>query len=434
MKKADKAADAAAVGTRNWLVMVLLGLSGQIAWNVENSWFNTFVFDEITPDPGPIAVMVAVSAIVATLTTLLMGAFSDRVGKRKPFIFFGYILWALSTIAYPMSGWANSVSLAVFLVIALDGVMTFFGSTANDAAFNAWVTDITVPGNRGIVEGVLNFLPVLAVMIGMGVSGILIDSFGYTPFFLTLGGLVLIMGLAGSILLREGPQLKPVPKADRAGFIKAFSRIFSPSEIVANRELYLVFITMAVYGIGYQVTAPYEIIFLNAHLGISKSLTGIITAMVAPVLIIFALPIGKLTDRGKGFQVAFAGYIVAAIGQALFSTTSNVVLLTIFAVLKSVGFLMFIVLGAWNRDLMPKDARGVYQGVRLVFFVLLPMIIGPAIGSGLIRAFGVPTVLNGEAGFIPPPAIYWVSSVFMLASLLPVCTLYILRKKQKAGG
>ena len=127
MKKADKAADAAAVGTRNWLVMVLLGLSGQIAWNVENSWFNTFVFDEITPDPGPIAVMVAVSAIVATLTTLLMGAFSDRVGKRKPFIFFGYILWALSTIAYPMSGWANSVSLAVFLVIALDGVMTFFG-------------------------------------------------------------------------------------------------------------------------------------------------------------------------------------------------------------------------------------------------------------------------------------------------------------------
>ena len=53
---------------RTWLVLVLLGLSGQIAWNVENSWFNTFVYDEVTPDPRPIAVMVAVSVMVAVMS------------------------------------------------------------------------------------------------------------------------------------------------------------------------------------------------------------------------------------------------------------------------------------------------------------------------------------------------------------------------------
>ena len=62
---------------RVWFVMTALALTGQIAWAVENSWFNTFVYDTITPDPRPVAWMVAASAITATLTTLLMGTASN---------------------------------------------------------------------------------------------------------------------------------------------------------------------------------------------------------------------------------------------------------------------------------------------------------------------------------------------------------------------
>jgi hypothetical protein len=35
--------------------MAALALTGQIAWAVENAWFNTFVYDNITPDPRPVA-------------------------------------------------------------------------------------------------------------------------------------------------------------------------------------------------------------------------------------------------------------------------------------------------------------------------------------------------------------------------------------------
>src|SRR6056297_2717755 len=84
------------IGNGNVLSILLLGTAGQVAWAVENSWFNTFVYDRITTDPAPIAWMVAVSAIVATLTTLIMGTASDRTatkwGKRKPYIVFGYVL------------------------------------------------------------------------------------------------------------------------------------------------------------------------------------------------------------------------------------------------------------------------------------------------------------------------------------------------------
>ena len=52
------------------------------------------------------------------------------------------------------------------LVIVLDCVMTFFGSSANDAAFNAWVTDVTSDGNRGRVEAVLAVMPLVAMLVG----------------------------------------------------------------------------------------------------------------------------------------------------------------------------------------------------------------------------------------------------------------------------
>lgn len=35
------------LSSRTWLVMLALSLVGQIAWAVENSWFNTFVYDTI---------------------------------------------------------------------------------------------------------------------------------------------------------------------------------------------------------------------------------------------------------------------------------------------------------------------------------------------------------------------------------------------------
>ena len=82
---------------RVWLTLILVGMVGQFAWTIENMYFNVYLYNTISTDPGYISAMVGWSAAAATLTTLLMGALSDRVGKRKLFICGGYLLWGLST-------------------------------------------------------------------------------------------------------------------------------------------------------------------------------------------------------------------------------------------------------------------------------------------------------------------------------------------------
>ena len=55
------------------------------------------------------------------------------------------------------------------------------------------------------------------------------------------------------------------------------------------------------------------------------------------------------------------------------------------------------------------------------------MLIGPAIGSALIRRFGIPATLNGESGFIPVPVIFVVGAVISLFALIP----WLFLKNQK---
>jgi len=76
-----------------YFVLIIFSLIGQIAWVVENMYFNVFIYKMFNATPNDISIMVAASAIAATVTTIIMGALSDKLGKRKIFISLGYIVW-----------------------------------------------------------------------------------------------------------------------------------------------------------------------------------------------------------------------------------------------------------------------------------------------------------------------------------------------------
>ena len=138
--------------------------------------------------PEAEVVMVAWSAGAATVTTLLMGALSDRVGRRKVFICCGYILWGLSTAAFgyitvdnaaKLFPAANAAAAAATLVVVMDCVMA-----------DLFVSDAfgTVHRAHASTAGVAAYLPAYAGLLvekelsvmGCPANGVG-DEGGYAP-------------------------------------------------------------------------------------------------------------------------------------------------------------------------------------------------------------------------------------------------------------
>lgn len=405
-----------------WLVMAALALTGQIAWAVENSWFNTFVFDTITRDPRPVAWMVGASAVTATLTTLLMGTLSDRTrsrwGRRRPYILFGYILWGLSTALFPTVAYIKVTSLAVAAVVIADSLMTFFGSTANDAAFNAWTADVATRETRGRVEGVLNLSLFLAQIVAMVAAGMLIDTFGYFTFFYSLGGLVILAGLVAGSLLRDVPAPLEAPSQS---FLAEFSELFRLDTLRQNRPLFILLVNIMLTAIGMQVSFPYLIIYLENYIGVSKSEFSIIGGTVMLGSAIFSIPFGILADKwDKRPMIAFAT-LTSSLGGILLSLVRSLPMLALGGFLwQAFSMCASIAAVAWLKDMLPEAERGKFLGIRMIFWIAIPMMIGPWLGSSLIQTFGVPTTFNGEAGFIPVPIIFQVGSLISLLALIPL--------------
>ena len=206
------------LGARVWLGIILFGLAGQIAWMVENMYLNVYLYKTVTYDLNATSAMVAASAVVATVVTLFAGGLSDKVGKRKIFISTGYVLWGLSVFAFALITKensekffpsANAVALTTVMIIVMDCLMTAIGSTANDAAFNAWITDVTTSDNRAKAEGVLQIMPLAALLVIFGVFDSFTQKGQWMIFFGVLGAITTAMGIIGIFLLKDSPDLKP---------------------------------------------------------------------------------------------------------------------------------------------------------------------------------------------------------------------------------
>ena len=136
--------------------------------------------------------------------------------------------------------------------------MTAFGSTANDAAFNAWVTDNTDTEYRGKVEGILSILPLVSLLIVAGGFGILKDLLGgYQNLFLALGIVISLCGVAGLFTVKDSPTLR------KSGSFKDLFYGFKPSVVKRHKPLYVTLLIVGVYGIACQIFMPYLIIYME---------------------------------------------------------------------------------------------------------------------------------------------------------------------------
>ncbi len=435
---------------KKMLILLLFGSIGQIAWTVENMYFNLFVFDTVAPNLGAITLMVQLSGVTATVATLVAGVLSDKAGNRRSFIAYGYAIWGVTVALFGCIspslmqslfgvGDAESVKIALVSVIVGDCVMTLFGSTANDAAFNAWVTDNTESAYRGRVESIISILPLLAMLLVAGGFGMIVEMIGYKALFIGLGALISLSGIFGIFLISDSEKMQS------SGTVGDIFYGFRPSVIRENKKLYLTLIIVAVYGIACQVFMPYLIIYMKTFLYFSVLEYSVVFGLAILLGAACNIYLGGVSDRkSKIMLLYFAAGIMAVglFGMYLSPSTNKIAALIVFGIFGFVMITGYIFISALTgsivRDNTPEGAVGKLQGVRMVFSVLIPMLAGPAIGNTINKALGKRLENAGADAmtteYIPAPEIFLTGAIITLLifALLPLLSQNFEKNKASA--
>ena len=425
-----------------WITLVLFSLVGQVAWVVENMYFNVFIYNMFSASPSDISLMVSASSVVATVTTILIGALSDKIGKRKIFISGGYMLWGISILGFALvrkdiisavvPTTLSVTAICITITIILDCVMTFFGSTANDACFNAWLTDVTEDKGRGAVEGVNSMMPLMAILVVFGgfMSFDLSMPSSWTTIFIIIGAVVFLIGVSSIFLVQE-PDKK---QSGNENYFKNIIYGFRPSTIKNNAVLYVTIVAYAIFGISIQIFMPYLIIYYE----VSLSLDNYVLIM-APAIIIAGVATafyGRYYDKVGFVGSALPALLCLALGYVLLAIFTNVVLVFVGSLLMMTGYLTgMAVFGAMLRDYTPIGKAGAFQGLRIVGQVLIPGIIGPWIGALVLSNAKTIVGSDGTTSFIPNQNIFIAAlAVLSLTVAVVFVVKYVLKRNKKEGG
>lgn len=411
---------------RLWTWVVLLGLTGQLAWTVENMYLNVFVYDTITDSPTALASLVAASAVAATVATLLAGAASDRTGRRREFIAVGYVLWGACTAGFGLVSidaaastlpMLDAVVVAVVAIVVLDCVMSVFGSTANDAAFNAWVTDSTHPGNRGRVDGVLATMPLLAMLVVFGALDPLTKDGHWTLFFAIIGGATALVGIVAWFGLRE--PLRPRPSGT---YLSSVLHGLRPSTVRAHPRLYVALVAWAILGTSTQVFLPYLIIYVQRYLDIEGYAVVLASVLIGAAVI--SVVGGRVLDRVGPSRAVLPVAAIYAVGLLLMFPARGTGPVIGAGIVMMSGFMLGVAaISATVRNLTPPDRAGQVQGLRMIFAVLVPMVVGPFLGAAVISGADETFVDLGAVKQVPTPWIFPAAAVVVALIVVPAALL-----------
>jgi MFS family permease len=188
-------------------------------------------------------------------------------------------------------------------------------------------------------------------------------------------------------------------------------------------------IALALFNISVQIFMPYLILYYTESLGLENYVL-----IFAPAIIVsaaFTALYGRVYDN-KGFQTAILPTLgLLAAGYILLYFVRNTALVFIASLIMMCGFIgTGAVIGALIRDCTPKNKAGMFQGLRIVGQVLIPGVVGPAIGAWVLRNADTVTNTDGTVSFIPNENIFLAALIALLTVLIVLPPLCKMAKKK----
>ncbi len=427
---------------KKWIIIWTLGLIGQIGWNIEGTWFNTFVYEKVDKTPSILTPMLIMSAFATTVSIFLFGTHTDRTGRRRTLVSSGFVVWGILIACFGLTQYIvkSNFVLAIVYMIVMDMLLSFFGSMSTDVGYSTWLTDIMNDRNRGQIGGAIAIQVVLGSLLGNIIGGYLIGrENNYLRLFIIMGSLLSLLGMISVFLFDKKDDAKPVVKGS---FSQQLASVFNFRTLLKNKELILIHIAVALFFIGYNAYFPHLGNMLIDYLGYSASQTGIIKAVPMIFAMLATMPVSKFINKNKFVEVALISVITGLAGTLCVFTIapedvnpSRTFNLRIFLGIFLVGISYIIMLQStktWTKNLYPKEAKGQYEGLWAIAFALVPTLFGSNIGEWVVKNSGE-SFLNAATQryeYIPNGKVFFVGAVISAFSIVPIIITKIMLNKK----
>lgn len=417
---------------KRWIIIWTLGLIGQIGWNIEGTWFNTFVYEKIDKTPSIITPMLILSALATTVSIFLFGTLTDRTGKRRNLISTGFIVWGILFICFGSTQLIARKNLVVGVVaiILMDMLISFFGSMSTDVGYSTWLTDIMNNNNRGQIGGAIAAQVVLGSLLGNIIGGYIVGKENnYLRLFIVVGSLFAFLGMISIFLFDKKDDVEP---AVRGSFTEQLASIFNFKTILKNKEFMWVNLAVAIFFTGYNTYFPHLGNMLTQYLGYSATQMGIIKAVPMIFAMLATMPISKFINKNKFVEASLISVSTGLIGiLSVFSLTpenidsSKTFNFKLFFSIFLVGISYIIMLQTtktWTKNLHPQETKGQFEGIWAISFALIPAIIGSYVGEWIVKTSGE-TLFNNitqRHEYIPNGKVFLVGAIISTFSFIPI--------------
>jgi len=280
----------------------------------------------------------------ASLLKVFSGYWSDKIKRRKPFVFAGY---SLSSLTKPLFAFAQTWPFVLFF-----RVIERIGKGIRDAPRDAIVAESVDVSVRGKAYGFQRAMDGIGSFSGAIIAVILLPLFGYRDLFLIafFPGIIAVLFI---LFIKE--------KREQNMPIKRISAPFRVSMKRLPRNLQIFILVSAVFACA---NFGYAFLILKAkNIGLSDNIALLLYVLFYIVYTLFTIPAGMLSDKIGRKPVLIAGYVLFAATAVCLLFTSQLYMLIFVFILYGIFFgLVDGVQRAFVVDLAPADLKGTALG------------------------------------------------------------------------
>jgi len=216
----------------------------------------------------------------------LAGGWSDRIGRRKPFI--------LGTVLAAVASFLGGAALGAF-DLTLYRILSGIGFGMLTLAAMAFITDITSSTNRATAMGVFSASTLAGAAIGPLPGGMIAEVFsprllGYRATFYFSGAVMILVGIYAYFLIK-GKAQNPLEVA-----VKPTERV-PVREVLENKDIALASLSTFLWGISYGAFLFMTIPLLGEKLGFTPIKIGWVISSFGWGHVAGAFVFGPLSDK-----------------------------------------------------------------------------------------------------------------------------------------